>query len=77
MIGEPCKRRRVDFHGENIYVLVGEDFVDLSYSNGADPTKLIIRELLAVVGDAVTELMTKAPHPYDAQTPLTIPSVPQ
>ena len=51
--------------------------MDLSYSNGADPTKLIIRELLAVVGDAVTELMAKTPHPYDAQTPLTIPSVPQ
>lgn len=57
--GEPCKRRRVDFHGENIYVLVGADFVDLSYSNGADPTKLVIRELLAVVGDAVTDLMKK------------------
>lgn len=55
--GEPCKKTQLYHDGGKIYITVGQNFVDLSYSDGADPTKMMLRDLLWELGQKITAVM--------------------
>lgn len=53
---EDCVRRRIVIDGENYYLLIGKDFLDVTVARENSPDQSKVRNIVKQICDAVTEV---------------------